>query len=141
MAIAEAIDANKPVTGQPHRWKKGESGNPSGRPAIKREVRELAKAMCPEAMQTLGQIMRDKKQPGSARVAACKEVFDRAMGRAEQHHKVSGRVDFAHLLAEYTEQRKLIEGECEVVEDSEAGANPSGNGAAEVLDGGRVGDN
>ena len=109
MAIAEAIDANKPVTGQPHRWKKGESGNPSGRPAIKREVRELAKAMCPEAMQTLGQIMRDKKQPGSARVAACKEVFDRAMGRAEQHHKVSGRIDFAHLLAEYTEQHKAIE--------------------------------
>ncbi len=128
MAIAEAIDANKPVTGQPHRWKKGESGNPSGRPAIKREVRELAKAMCPEAMQTLGQIMRDKKQPGSARVAACKEVFDRAMGRAEQHHKVSGRIDFAHLLAEYTEQAKLITGQCEVLDTTQDATHSEGEG-------------
>ena len=108
-------------------WQKGQSGNPGGRPAIKAEVRQLAQEMCPEGMQRLGEIMRDKSQPGSARVAAIREIFDRAMGRAEQHHKVSGRVDFAHLLAEYTEQRKLLEGECEVLDDVKA----NGNGAAE----------
>ncbi len=117
-------------------WAKGQSGNPGGRPVVNKEVRELALDMCPQGMKRLGEIMRDKSQPGSARVAAIREIFDRAMGRAEQHHKVSGRVDFAHLLAEFTEQRKLLEGECEVLDVVDGHAvdddtKVNGNGAAE----------
>ncbi len=42
--------------------------------------------------------------------------------------KVSGRVDFAHLLAEFTEQHKLIEGECEVLNATPIATHSEGEG-------------
>ena len=42
-------------------------------------------------------------------IRAIEVGLDRLWGKPESKVKVSGRVDFAHLLAEYTEQHKLIE--------------------------------
>ena len=42
--------------------------------------------------------------------------------------KVSGRVDFAHLLAEYTEQAKLITGQCEVLDTTQNAIHSDGEG-------------
>ena len=99
-------------------WAKGQPGNPGGRPVVNKEVRELALDMCPEGMKRLGEIMRDKSQPGSARVAAIREIFDRAMGKPEQQHRVSGQINFVQLLAEYTQLRALEEaGEVELKGD------------------------
>ena len=82
-----------------------------------KEVRQICQDMSPEGCQVLHQIMWDEKQPASARVAAVREIFDRAMGRPDQQHRVSGQINFAHLLAEYTQVRALEEtGEVEVLD-------------------------
>ena len=49
-------------------------------------------------------------------------------GKPESKLKVSGRVDFAHLLAEYTEQRKAIEGQCEVLDATPIATHSEGEG-------------
>ena len=98
-------------------WKKGESGNPGGRPKEVAEVRELARKYTAKAIKTLAGIMLDENAPVASRVAATNSLLDRGHGRPELQHRVSGTINFAHLLAEYTEQHKAIEGECEVVED------------------------
>ena len=118
------------------RFKPGQSGNPGGRPAIMKEVRQACQDMSLDGCKVLNEIMHDKEQPGSVRVAAVREIFDRAMGRPEQQHRVSGQIDFAHLLAEYTQLRAIEEaGEIEVLDvvdghviDDDTKAN--GNGAA-----------
>ena len=117
-------------------WQKGESGNPGGRPAMLKEVRQICQDISPEGCQVLHQIMWDEKQPASARVAAVREIFDRAMGKPEQEHRVSGQINFAHLLAEYSQLMALEEGgKVQVLDlvdghavDDDAKAN--GNGAA-----------
>ncbi len=92
------------------RFKPGQSGNPGGRPAIMKEVRQACQDMSLDGCKVLNEIMHDKEQPGSVRVAAVREVYDRAFGRPEQQHRVSGQIDFAHLLAEYSQVRALEDG-------------------------------
>ncbi len=75
-----------------------------------KEVRQACQDMSLDGCKVLNEIMHDKEQPGSVRVAAVREVYDRAFGRPEQQHRVSGQIDFAHLLAEYSEVRALEDG-------------------------------
>jgi len=70
----------KPVP--PNSWPKGTSGNPGGRPKSMREVSELARHMCPNALRRLYQIVLDPKSPQMACVAAAREILDRGLGRA-----------------------------------------------------------
>jgi hypothetical protein len=51
-------------------FKKGQSGNPGGRPKLAPEVQALLEQFSPEAIMTLAEIMRDKKAQPSSRVAA-----------------------------------------------------------------------
>ncbi len=60
---------------------KGRSGNPGGRPKIPPEARETALALTPEAVETLGEIMRDKTASAPARVSAAVAILDRALGK------------------------------------------------------------
>ncbi len=54
--------------------------------------------------------------PPGVQIRALEAGFDRCEGKPETKVTVSGRVDFAHLLAEFTEQHKAIEGQCEVLD-------------------------
>ena len=74
-------------------WKRGQSGNPSGRPwnpeSIETrqtiaDVREAAKALTPKALVTLERVMDDPKAPHSARVSAATHVLDRGWGRPKE---------------------------------------------------------
>ena len=49
-----------------------------------REVKAVAGRYTVECVRTLMEIVRKKKAPPAARVAACKEVLDRAHGRPAQ---------------------------------------------------------
>ncbi len=47
--------------------------------------------------------------PPGVQIRALEAGFDRCEGKPETKVTVTGRVDFAHLLAEFTEQHKAIE--------------------------------
>ena len=80
-------------------FKKGQSGNPGGRPKVVGEVRELAQEQTGEAIVTLTTIMKDTEAPPAARVAAANAILDRGHGKAPQHLNVTGEHDIAKLLA------------------------------------------
>jgi len=67
---------------------KGQSGNPGGKPKTrwtnKRTITELARDMCPEALETLGKIMRDTKSTSTARAIAADRILDRGYGKVPQ---------------------------------------------------------
>ncbi|MEM6533138.1 MAG: DUF5681 domain-containing protein [Myxococcota bacterium] len=65
-------------------FKKGQVTNPKGRPKEVAHVRALAREKTEDAIETLHEIMMNRKEPGSARVAAARELLDRGYGRAPQ---------------------------------------------------------
>ena len=82
----------------PHAWKPGQSGNPGGFPKQLVEVQALARAHTPEAIEALVRIVRDKKQPGAAVVAAANALLDRAWGKATQPVDLQGKLTLEALV-------------------------------------------
>jgi hypothetical protein len=64
-------------------FKKGQSGNPGGRPKVVAEVRELARLHAPEAIAALVEIMTEGKSE-AARVSAAVALLDRGYGKPAQ---------------------------------------------------------
>jgi hypothetical protein len=62
-------------------WKKGQSGNPGGRPKRSSEVRDLARQHGREAIRKLVAIMRDEKAPVREQRGAAEALLDRGYGR------------------------------------------------------------
>ncbi len=93
----------------------------------------MARRHTKKAIATLAEIMLDENAPHNARVAATNSLLDRGHGRPELQHKVSGTINFAQLLAEFTERRAVEQGEAEVIEDEDQDTLPApdGNGAEE----------
>lgn len=59
-------------------------GRPKGaRNKVTRDIKELAQPYAPAALKTLTSIMKDSESD-AARVAAAKELLDRAYGRSHQ---------------------------------------------------------
>lgn len=70
--------ATKKVRGRP--FKKGQSGNPGGRPKAAVDVRELARAHAPDAIKALVEALKDPK----TKVAAATAILDRGYGKPVQ---------------------------------------------------------
>ena len=90
-------EESKPKTAH-HGFKKGQSGNPKGRPLgvpnkNTVELRALAGQFTEEAVKGLVTIARDVEQPTQARVSAWKEILDRGHGKSPQAVTVSGDPD------------------------------------------------
>jgi hypothetical protein len=78
-------------------FKKGQSGNPGGRPKVVAEVRELAREHTADAIQTLVSIMTNPKSAPAARVSAANALLDRGYGKPPQH--ITGQnANFVALL-------------------------------------------
>jgi hypothetical protein len=91
-------------------WTKGVSGNPSGRPTrpktieakrIVGDVKAAARELTPQALETLQEIMEDKKAPAAARISAATEILSRGWGRPAQPLEAeagSGTMSFLALV-------------------------------------------
>jgi uncharacterized protein DUF5681 len=69
-----------PGTGRPFR--KGQSGNPGGRPKAQHSITELARAHSVAAIETLVRVMEDGSP--AAKVAAACAILDRGYGKPTQ---------------------------------------------------------
>ena len=81
-------------------FKKGQSGNPGGRPKAVAEVKELARARTGDAIETLVSIMSNPKAAPAARVSAANSILDRGYGKPPQHITGEGGSQFVVRLPE-----------------------------------------
>lgn len=82
MAANSAKTAKKRGPGRP--FAKGQSGNPSGRPKIPKDVKEMLKAAAPDAAKLLIDTINDSEAPRALRLEAAKTLLDRVYGKATQ---------------------------------------------------------
>ena len=87
-------------------FKKGQSGNPGGRPKVIAEIKELAREHTGKAVETLVSIMTNPKAAAAARVSAANALLDRGYGKPPQH--VTGEVA-ASYVARLPEPAKSAE--------------------------------
>lgn len=79
-------------------FKKGQSGNPGGRPKEAPEVKELARSYAAEAIETLAKHMRGDDVRTS--VAASQALLDRGFGKPAQALEVSGELKTSDITDE-----------------------------------------
>ena len=65
-------------------WVKGQSGNPSGHVAKRAAMLRRLEGLTFKAVDVLEEILSDKSASHGERLAAAREVFDRAIGKAKQ---------------------------------------------------------
>jgi uncharacterized protein DUF5681 len=91
------------------KFRKGESGNPGGRPKVLAEVQELARQHAPSAIAELARLALKAKNE-TARIAAIRELLDRAYGRSRQSMEVNAPAgDPLDLLRLMMEEIDVIE--------------------------------
>ena len=65
-------------------FKKGQSGNPGGRPKVLGDIQALAREKSPRMIEILEDIADNAKSHPQARVAAARELLDRGFGKPLQ---------------------------------------------------------
>ena len=86
-------------------WQKGKSGNPSGRPKVVNEVRDLARQYGRRALEAIAELA-EKSSDDKVRLQAWDKLLDRGYGRPSQHIEADIRSDVAAVL-EARRQRVL----------------------------------
>jgi hypothetical protein len=76
-------------------FKKGQSGNPSGRPAVDKEIKTLALQHGQDSFRRIVELTQDSDS--RIALAACREVLDRAYGKPSQEVEHSGGISFIEV--------------------------------------------
>jgi hypothetical protein len=74
-------------------FKKGQSGNPGGRPKLPEEFKALAKRASIDALRRVAEIVKDAEAKHSDVIRAAEFLADRAWGKATQDVNVGGQLD------------------------------------------------
>jgi hypothetical protein len=91
------------------KFRKGQSGNPGGRPKVHGDVQELARQYAPTVIVELARLALKAKSE-TARIAAIRELLDRGYGRPRQAMEVSVPADNPlQLLLDEIDARSRIE--------------------------------
>src|SRR5262245_30608547 len=101
-AAAEGETANTGGRTDKGQFKPGVSGNPSGRPGIVKQVRELLQDELPTNIEVLKAIRDNKDAKDADRIACIKELNDRALGRAPQAVEYSGSIGSGNGPGDHT---------------------------------------
>lgn len=79
-------------------------GRQAGTPnKVTRDVKELAQTYVEESIEGLAGIARDKENPPAARVAAYRELLDRACGKPMQGVALTGELELGRSAQELTD--------------------------------------
>src|SRR5258708_4202300 len=79
---SENTTGSKPRSKPPQLWKKGQSGNPGGRPRLEGEIRRLAQSHGKRAIRRLAQLLKSENE--RVAVTAAQILLDRGFGKAPQ---------------------------------------------------------
>ena len=91
------------------KFRKGQSGNPGGRPKVLGDVQELARQHAPTVIVELARLALKAKSE-TARIAAIRELLDRGYGRPRQVMEVSVPADNPlQLLLDEIDARSRID--------------------------------
>ena len=77
-------------------WKKGQSGNPSGKSRSHYDLVKKAKAAGPKAFKVILEVMENPKAPAALRVKCAIELLDRGFGKALNPLHLHAAVDVDH---------------------------------------------
>lgn len=100
-------------------FKKGQSGNPGGRPKATTELREMARSHTAEAVATLASVMR-KGKTEQARVIAANALLDRGYGKAMQ--PIEAEISILDQLADADKRALLAALDALAASEGDAGA-------------------
>lgn len=73
-------------------WKKGQSGNPSGRAKIPEDAKAMLKAATPAAVKLLVDTLNNSNEKTETRVKCAETVLDRVYGKANQPIDLGGDI-------------------------------------------------
>ena len=79
-------------------FKKGQSGNPSGRPKVNREIEELAKQHAPDAFARIIARACDPEAEPNIRQKADEYIINRGYGKPSQHIRGDGKDGALELI-------------------------------------------
>jgi Family of unknown function (DUF5681) len=85
------MDNGKSDRGRDGRFKKGQSGNPGGRPKALTEVKQAAREHTETALETLLSVLNNEEAPAAARISAACAILDRGWGKPGQYVETSVR--------------------------------------------------
>src|SRR6476646_474893 len=89
------------------RFGKGWKGG--GRKPIPEDVKEMARALTPDAIKALGEIVKDKNTPPAARVSAATAILDRAYGKPAQTVNANVTVSVLDTMSGSRERRRQVQ--------------------------------
>jgi hypothetical protein len=82
------VKGQKPPGAVPN-WKKGQSGNPGGRPKEIAIALAMASRVSIECIEYLVKVLKDEDIPVATRIEAAKVLLDRGLGKPQQQTDLS----------------------------------------------------
>jgi Family of unknown function (DUF5681) len=84
-------------------WKKGQSGNPKGRPSL--PFREWLKTLEPSLQEVCGRVLTDRRVNLPMRFRAAQDLADRLYGKARETVQVEGEQQHTLILPQNVWER------------------------------------